>query len=168
MSSILISIKRGKVFKIFVEDLRNACPADKANSPFQKIKMPIESDEEEADNAVKKKDPIYCSIPYCTEQDLKDRKCDFKLFVSWLGSDKNHKKLISTSERFMVFEHYNLEELFSSVLDIAKPDSRRSQDAALDSETAKKQFEELEDEVKTRFKTVVPVEFERAKTLSEI
>lgn len=172
MSSILLSIKRGKVLKIFVEDLHKACPGDKSKPPFQRIKMDIENDSVEEGNEHKNKQlPVYCSIPFCDEKSEKNRLCDFKLFVSWLGSDKNHKKLISTSERFMVFENYNIEELFKSVLDIAYPFSDKDTENKKYNAEVKEdeeQYKDLEDSVVKQLTKTQKVEFERIDKLTEI
>lgn len=152
--------------------MHKACPADKSKAPFQRIKMDIDNDSmEEGSDRKNKQLPVYCSIPFCDEESEKNRLCDFKLFVSWLGSDKNHKKLISTSERFMVFENYNIEELFKSVLHIADPFTDKSVDQKKYEAEVKEdedQYKELEDSVVKQLKKVQKVEFERIDKLTEI
>lgn len=173
VSSIQISIKRGKVIRIFVEDLDHACPEEiKNRDAFPKIKMDIEADQgDETAGKSKNKENVYCPVPYCTPEQIKERLCDFKLFVSWLGSEKNHKKLISNSERFMVYKTYNLEDLFKEVLNIAKPDEAKLKDSP-PSKSVADQLKDLEDEVKKRITQTIPVEFEKPATpvkhLSEI
>lgn len=174
VSSIQISIKRGKVIRIFVEDLAYACPEETKNrEKLPKIKMDIESDHggDEHGGENNTGDNVYCPVNFCTPEQIKDRHCDFKLFVSWLGSDKNHKKLISTSERFMVYKTYNLQELFKEVLDIAKP-SHTYMDKELPGKPVAEQLKELEDEVRKRLTQKTEVEFEKphvpTKHLSEI
>ena len=72
------------------------------------------------DDTTNNDSPVFCPVPACTPELSITGFCDFKLFVSWIGSDKNNKKLISSSERFLIFKNYNLEKLFESVLEIKK------------------------------------------------
>lgn len=184
ISSIQISIKRGKVFKIIVEDFRDACPEVIGKDKPGRIKMDIESDtqDEEEDKRYKNSNNVYCPTPHCQGQDITDRKCDFKLFVSWLGSDKNHKKLISTSERFMVYSRYNLKELYSRILDISKVDEvvradKKTEEARSESTTdqdkdkdakAVDPLQALEPDVRKRIEERVHVTLEFPKLMAEI
>lgn len=121
ISSILISVKRGKVIKIIVEDLKEACLEEISQQPtILKLDLDTDDDDEKNDQQTKiSKNQIYCSRKFCEDdEEVRNGFCDFKLFLSWIGSDKNHRKLISSSERFMIFKHYNLKDLFGEILKI--------------------------------------------------
>ncbi len=40
-----------------------------------------------------------------------------KLFISWIGTDKNGNNLVSSGERFMNFRNYNLAGLYKTILE---------------------------------------------------
>ncbi len=54
-----------------------------------------------------------CPVDYCTSNEKGE--CDIKLFVSWQGTDSTGKNLISSGERFMNFENYNLVGMYDSI-----------------------------------------------------
>jgi len=48
----------------------------------------------------------------CETGDNETGKCDLKIFVTWLGTDKNGLSLTSSSERLLNFEKYNLKDMY--------------------------------------------------------
>lgn len=168
VSSIQISIKRGKVFRIFVENLYDACPGE--NYRPGRIKMDIDTDEEkdEGGSDLAPTPNTYCSIPTCTGEAVKQRDCDFKLFVSWLGSDINHKKLISTSERFMIYSSYNLDVLFKTILKIGKPTADDGEREKEKVQVLTDPLRELEEDVRKRITERKEVVIQDVKQMTEI
>ena len=67
-----------------------------------------------------------CPADLC-DATKKEGECDVKVFISWLGTDKNSNNLISSGERFMNFKNYNLSGMYQSILAIS---NRESQDVA--------------------------------------
>lgn len=153
---------------MFVEDLRDACPETLTGKELQKMNVQIESDNEnEAGKPTNGTQHHYCPIGFCNATETANRTCDFKLFVSWLGSDKNHKKLISQSERFMVYQKYNLDVLFEKILQIANPTNKYwGTDFRENTKTVK--VEDLEDDVKKLIMKKQDVKWFETKHLSEI
>ena len=154
--------------RIIVEDLKDACPKEKKHINPDPIDMKIDSPNEEKDDTlVDPTDPVFCPVPFCTPELAKTGYCDFKLFVSWIGSDKNHKKLISSSERFMIFHNYNLEKLFESVLEIIEPKNEPKKEE-VNTQGSKNSYiimkESVEDEVYKRMTTLKEVKLKAKKT----
>lgn len=61
----------------------------------------------------------YCPVPYCNTTSNVEGNCDAKVFISWMGTDSTGTPLISSSQRFMNFANYNLEGMYSSILQIS-------------------------------------------------
>lgn len=151
-----------------MEDLKDACPLE-TTKPLR-VKMDIETDEEKDETSAGNL-PVqntYCSIPTCTAESVRDRDCDFKLFVSWLGSDINHKKLISNAERFMIYSSYNLDVLFNTILKIAKPQQEDGEPDRDKGRVVIDPLHELEQDVRKRITTTHEVTFQELKVMSEI
>lgn len=56
--------------------------------------------------------------PYeCTSGDNDTGKCDLKIFVSWIGTDKGGTSLISASGKLSNFSNYNFSSMYSSIMD---------------------------------------------------
>lgn len=111
--SIIVRLDKGKIDKIEVEDLKNAC----AN--------PMSPEKVAADFKNKSAEPFsLCPIDYCTTNEKGE--CDIKLFVSWQGTDSTGKNLISSGERFMNFENYNLVGMYDSIMLISNRGSNET------------------------------------------
>ena len=91
---------------IEVEDLKNACA-----NPISPEKVPADFKNKSAELF------SLCPIDYCTTN--QNGECDIKLFVSWQGTDRTGKNLISSGERFMNFENYNLAGMYDSIKQIS-------------------------------------------------
>jgi len=42
--------------------------------------------------------------------------CDFKIMVTWVGTDKNGKNLVSHSKTFQKYKNYNLKDRYERFL----------------------------------------------------
>ena len=57
--------------------------------------------------------------PYqCNTGDNDTGKCDLKLFVSWIGTDKDGVSLISASGKLSNFANYNLSSMYDSIMSV--------------------------------------------------
>lgn len=104
--NILITLKNGLVSSIKLEDISEACPRNirASSSDLNQGSM-----EELKGN---------CDIPPCQDKENAAGRCDFKIFVSWIGTDRNGDGLLSASERLSNYKNYNMEAMFQSILDI--------------------------------------------------
>ena len=107
MVSILIHVEKGKITKIENEDLSSACSGSKEIPDFITTENFSFVDKDNRVNSC----PVECS-----SGDNDTGKCDLKLFINWIGTDKNGTSLISASERLLSFENYKIDELFKSIL----------------------------------------------------
>jgi hypothetical protein len=94
----------GLVDSIILEDLQEACIDSYKIEPTLKTDFGIASD-----NLIS-----LCPSAMCSSNS--NGECDIKIFISWLGTDKNNNNLVSSGERFMNFQNYNLAGLYSTIL----------------------------------------------------
>lgn len=106
--NILINLDMGKIFNVTVEDITEACPDSAIAESILNLNLLISST-----SSVNN-----CKVPLCVAQDNEKGRCDFKIFISWAGTDKMGNSLISASERIINFRNYNIEGVFNSILDI--------------------------------------------------
>ena len=115
--SVVIRLEKGKVESIIVEDLQEACSETAKVEPILKANFGNSTE-----NAAK-----LCPADACANNE--DGACDFKLFVSWIGTDKNNNNLVSSGERFMNFKNYNLSSLYDSFMKVSNRENTASTDA---------------------------------------
>lgn len=105
--NLLITLDKGKISSIALEDFSSAC----AEPVIPEIIN--QGNSFASENTVKN-----CPVAFCQGAESDTGKCDFKIFLSWTGSDKDDNGLISSSERLSNFKNYNLEGIFNSILEI--------------------------------------------------
>jgi hypothetical protein len=109
--SLIIVLEKGKIVNMIIEDLQEAC------ADIAKTDTLVASDiPRNTTNTFK-----LCPLDYCTSN--KEGECDIKLFLSWMGTDKDGTALISSGDRFMNFKNYNLAGMYQSILQISNRES---------------------------------------------
>ena len=103
--AVRIHLEAGEIVKIENESLSSAC----TDSEIPKL----------LDDTVKffkdtKNETSMCPVE-CGSGDNDSGKCDLKLFITWVGTDKKGNSLISASEALTNFANYNLEGMFKSI-----------------------------------------------------
>ena len=106
--SLVVNVDKGKISTIENEDLSHACLDTKEIPDFIKDSNYPFVDTEGRVNA--------CPLE-CKSGENESGKCDLKIFISWKGTDKNGKSLVSASQKFTNFKNYNLRGLFDSILE---------------------------------------------------
>lgn len=106
ITSITIHLDEGKIKKIESDGLGSACGGGENPTRVGGTYSFIEN-----------KDVSLC--PYtCTTGDNDTGKCDPKIFITWIGTDKEGSSLISSGQKLTKFENYNLEDMYSSILKV--------------------------------------------------
>lgn len=105
--NLLITLDMGKISSIALEDFSSAC----AEAVIPEIIN--QGNSFASENTIKN-----CPVAFCQGAESDTGKCDFKIFLSWIGTDKDGNGLISSSERLSNFKNYNLEGIFNSILEI--------------------------------------------------
>lgn len=105
--NILITLDQGKVVSVTLEDISDAC-----DQPMAAEIIPL-GNSFAFPNTVNN-----CPVSPCQDAENSVGKCDFKIFVSWIGTDKNGTGLISASERLSNFKNYNMAKIYDSLLNM--------------------------------------------------
>lgn len=108
MVNILITLDTGQIKNITLEDITTACPTTAVAEQILPLKKDFSFP-----NTINN-----CPQPLCQDSDNVKGKCDFKIFVAWVGTDKKGVGLISASERMNNFKNYNMEGLYNSIIDV--------------------------------------------------
>lgn len=92
-----------------VEDLTGAC-----DNPYKEELLPgLKYSFIDRTNLV-----ANCYINECNSSVNATGMCDPKIFISWIGTDKNGDTLISASNKLSNFEKYNMKGMFSAILNV--------------------------------------------------
>ena len=102
--AILVTTDMGVIKSIQMEDISAGCPDTKEKPDVLPLTDYIFYKELTSD---------ICSKERC--QDNKDGFCDPKFFIAWTGTDSKGETMISTGERILNFEKYNLPAMYSSI-----------------------------------------------------
>ena len=103
-------MNKGNVTHFVVENTKGLCPESAKLEPILRLND---------FNVTVQNNMSFCSVPFCPDSASNDDgMCDLKVFVSWLGTDKNRDSLTSTSSRWMALEDYGFKGLYDSLLKI--------------------------------------------------
>ena len=109
--SVVVMLSKGRVTHFVVEDTKAVCGDAAKQEPVIRL---------DGFNVTAQNNNSYCSVPFCANQtDNEDGKCDPKVFVSFLGSDRDGNSLISSSSRWMALRDYNLPGLFANLMKVS-------------------------------------------------
>lgn len=104
VASFIILLDKGIIKEIVSEDLGAACSNSEAPSFVGGFY-----------NAIAQTEKKVC--PYeCNSGDNDTGKCDLKVFVSWIGTDKNGVSLISSSGKLSNFANFNLQSMYDNIM----------------------------------------------------
>ena len=106
---MLITLKEGKLESISFEDLEDAC-----DEPVKENLLP------DYDYAFVNRENLVsnCPLTECTNAVNATGMCDPKIFISWIGTDRDKKTLISASNKLTNFKNYNMKGMFQSILEV--------------------------------------------------
>lgn len=105
--NILVTLDQGKVVSVTLEDISDACD------------QPMAAEILNLGNSFAFANTVNnCPVSPCQDAENSVGKCDFKIFVSWIGTDKNGTGLISASERLTNFKNYNMNKIFDNLLNM--------------------------------------------------
>ena len=102
--ALLVTTDMGVIKTIKMEDITAGCPDNKEKPDVLPLTDYI---------FYKELGSEICGMERC--QDTKDGFCDFKIFIAWTGTDSKGNTMISTAERILNFEKYNLPAMYSSI-----------------------------------------------------
>lgn len=108
VASLIVVLNNGNVTDFLLEDMTEACSGNATAEPI--IDMFF--------NATQNPSKL-CPLPFCNTTENSDGLCDFKVFVSYMGTDNSGASLISSSQRFMNFRNYNLAGMWQSILGVS-------------------------------------------------
>ena len=93
-----------------VENTKSLCPTTAKQEPILRLND---------FNVTVQNNNSYCSVPFCSNSTANDNGlCDLKVFVSWLGTDKDGTTLTSSSSRWTALQDYNFPGLYDSLINI--------------------------------------------------
>lgn len=92
-----------------IEDLSGACDSPSAEEPLAGYTYAFID---------RTKKPKNCAITDCTSAVNATGKCDPKIFISWIGTDRDGNTLISASNKLTNFYKYNMAGMFESILNV--------------------------------------------------
>lgn len=104
--SLVLQLNKGRLRGLHFENIaEEVCPGEVQEVP-QLVKR--------RDGAKRENVPS-CSRPFCAHRD-QNGSCDLRLFISWRGTDRNGRELISAAQRFVRYQNYNLKDAYQSIL----------------------------------------------------
>lgn len=106
---MVLALKDGKLESIEIEDLSMACSDSEPEDLLEGFNYTFVDRTKKAMN---------CSVKECVNDPENGNVCDPKIFVSWVGTDKDGKVLISASDKITGFKNYDIPQMFQSILKI--------------------------------------------------
>ena len=105
--SLRIVLDKGEIVSIEHESIADAC------------KEPVTPEIiDQGNDFASKNEVASCPTQLCQDADNEKGKCDFKIFVSWAGTDIKGKGLVSSSKRISRFAGFNFDGMLKSILDM--------------------------------------------------
>ena len=97
MSSVIFYLNKGVIEDIIIEDIQSSCPNSYDTFNYKN------------DSSID-----FCYLNYCSSNI--DGMCDFKILISWIGTDSNNKQLISSSKRYSNFDSFGISSVYENII----------------------------------------------------
>lgn len=131
----MVTLKAGKLEAFEIEDLTGACDEPVKEELLAGFTYSF----------IKRDKAVYnCPRTDCTSAVNVTGACDPKIFISWIGTDRDGNTLISASNKLSNFEQYNMKGMFASIMKVntnnhSDPDKPVRYDSSqVDKEVAKR------------------------------